>query len=77
MVLKNCFAYLTKSNGMCACSVLTDMVCECKNCSFFKTKEQYEKDIEKANKRLASIGVPINVIQKYHKRNSIMVGTFK
>lgn len=40
MSLKNCFAYSTKSNGICVCSVLTDMVCEGKKCSFFKTKEQ-------------------------------------
>lgn len=38
---------------------------------FFKTKEQYEKDIETANKRLASIGVPTDVIKKYYKKNNL------
>lgn len=74
MGLKNCFAYSTKSDGVCTCSALTEMICESKKCSFFKTKEQYEADIEKANKHLASIGVPTGVIKKYYKKNGIGKG---
>lgn len=70
MSLKNCFAYSTK-NGMSVCSVLTEMICEGKKCVFFKTKEQYEADIEKANEHLASMGVPKDVIKKYYKKNHL------
>lgn len=71
MSLKNCFAYSTKSNGICFCSVLTDMICEGRKCPFFKTQVQYEKDIEKANKRLTSIGVPTDTIKKYYKKDTL------
>jgi hypothetical protein len=64
---ERCFAYCTKSNGIATCSILKVMLCDSKKCTFFKTQEQYEKDIEKADKRLKVIGVPTDVIKKYHK----------
>lgn len=40
---KDCFAY--KVSGYC--SALTEMVCKKRECTFFKTKEQFYEDMEK------------------------------
>lgn len=61
---KKCFAYYER-NGIESCTVLTSSDCNGKDCPFFKTKEQFDIDIEKANKRLASICVASDIIKKY------------
>lgn len=43
---KDCFGY-----KMGKCTVLTDLVCSQGKCSFYKTREQYNRDREKAEKR--------------------------
>ena len=42
---KDCFGY-----RMGKCKVLTECVCEKRQCSFYKTKEQFEEDRERAEK---------------------------
>ena len=42
--MKDCFAY--KVSGYCG--ALTEMVCKGRKCSFYKTKEQFKADEEKA-----------------------------
>lgn len=41
----NCFAY--SYSGCDGCNILTEM--NCQNCSFFKTHEQYEFDLNRAS----------------------------
>lgn len=40
-IKKDCFAY-----RLGRCSILTEMVCRRDTCSFYKTKEQMERDRE-------------------------------
>lgn len=49
---EDCFAYKGLMGRFC--SALT--VDHCTNCVFYKTKEQFQKDVEKAEKRLSSLG---------------------
>ena len=42
--LKDCFAYLEKCNR---CSILNETVCKKSDCTFYKTREQYDADREK------------------------------
>lgn len=44
---KDCFGY-----RMGKCKVLAELVCEKRNCSFYKTKEQFEREREEAERRL-------------------------
>lgn len=46
----NCFSYT--DNG---CVALNEDYCKNGDCAFFKTKEKAKQDLEKANKRLASL----------------------
>lgn len=68
--MNNCFAYYTKGTSH-FCFALSEILCDYKECPFFKTKEQCEEDEEKVIKRLTSIGIPIDVIKKYYKQNQI------
>ena len=43
-IKRDCFAF--KFDGYC--SVLTEMNCRRKKCSFYKTREQFDSDAEKA-----------------------------
>lgn len=47
----DCFAM--KKNGKC--TVLSGEVCEGTSCGFYKTKEEQEKSLEKANARRRSL----------------------
>lgn len=40
----DCFAFMKKCNK---CSVMTETVCKKRECSFYKTKEQYETERKK------------------------------
>lgn len=40
----DCFAYQQKCKG---CSVLTEPICKKRECSFYKTREQYDSDRKK------------------------------
>jgi hypothetical protein len=42
---KDCFAH--KVRGYC--SALTEMVCQRRGCTFYKTKEQFKEDAKRAN----------------------------
>lgn len=46
-IKKDCFA--NKFGGYC--SALVEMVCRNRECSFYKTREQFERDAERAKKR--------------------------
>lgn len=39
---KNCFAY-----GRFCCRILTERICDNRECTFFKTHKQYRDDMEK------------------------------
>ena len=41
-IRKDCFAY-----RIGRCNIMTEMICRRENCSFFKTKEEMERDREK------------------------------
>ena len=47
---KNCFA--NKNNR---CKILNDIQCANNSCSFFKTEEEQEESINRANTRIASL----------------------
>lgn len=70
MAMNNCFAYSTKGTSH-FCFALSEILCDDKECPFFKTKEQLEADEEMVIKRLTSIGILTDVIKKYHKQNWI------
>lgn len=42
MANKDCFAY-----GRCSCRILTELICDNRECSFYKTHKQYRDDLEK------------------------------
>ena len=44
---RDCFGYKAGR-----CTVLTELFCTKENCAFYKTKEQYDKDREKAEKNI-------------------------
>ena len=60
---EKCFAY-SKKNGKEFCTALTSSDCNGRECPFFKTREQYDIDIEKANRRLALISVASDIKKK-------------
>lgn len=39
---KDCFAY-----GFTGCKILTERICDNRECSFYKTHRQYKEDLEK------------------------------
>ncbi len=43
MIHRDCFAYKTD----CCCTVLNELVCAVRKCSFYKTKKQYSADLRK------------------------------
>lgn len=47
---KNCFA-----NKNSRCKILNDIQCANNSCSFFKTEEEQEESINRANARIASL----------------------
>lgn len=46
---KDCFAYTEAAGG--TCMALNGLYCVNQDCTFYKTKEQHKKDVEKAEKR--------------------------
>lgn len=48
----DCFAFKNYE-----CTVLRELVCRNRKCSFYKTQDEHNKSIKKANKRLAQIGL--------------------
>lgn len=51
MIKTDCFAYEQKGY-IGNCKALKDLYCAKGKCAFYKTKEQYNKDREKAEQRL-------------------------
>jgi len=47
----DCFAYKSFNSARSKCLVLTEMLCSKKKCPFYKTKEQYDKDIKMLEER--------------------------
>ena len=45
---KDCFGYKVKGY----CGTLTEMVCQTRECSFYKTKKQFAEDAKEAKKRI-------------------------
>ena len=43
----DCFAYRPERIRINPCSALDDLYCKCEICSFYKTKEQFDAEIEK------------------------------
>ena len=62
--MKDCFAYKNRQ-----CAVLT--VRRCENCSFYKTKEQYFLDQEKALNRIYSLDEKLqkHISETYHLKD--------
>lgn len=46
MVKEDCFAFKTFRNGIKTCAVLKELLCKEKECSFYKTSEEYVKGFE-------------------------------
>ena len=42
----NCFAYRKYINGQEECSILTENICQNRNCSFYKTAKEYVKGFQ-------------------------------
>lgn len=59
--MRDCFAYV---NGKCSALETKD----CDGCSFYKTKEQYEMDRQKALERIRSLNVERQkyIFEKYY-----------
>jgi len=62
----NCFAY-----GNRGCKILKEKQCNINTCSFYKTKEEQEKSINKAFKRISSLDTKIqrNIADIYFEGN--------
>ena len=57
MLMKNCFAYISEKK--CAC--LTVMNCSLYDeCCFYKSKELFDKDLKKSQKRIERLSGKIN-----------------
>ena len=50
-VKTDCFAYQEGKVDEYACSALTKLYCRFEKCSFYKTKEQFDEDLRKAEGR--------------------------
>jgi len=48
--MEDCFGYVNKK-----CAILTSRKCIGTNCSFYKSKEKYQEDQEKAMERIFSL----------------------
>lgn len=55
MIHKDCFAYGETPGGKPSCAALTKI--DCAGCKFYKTKEKFYDDRDKANRRLRRIGM--------------------
>ena len=53
----DCFAYMG-SRRREGCGVMKELICSKRSCSFYKTREQYEKDREKYGGVPSGSGVP-------------------
>lgn len=43
LIKRDCFAYVNEKR----CVILSAMMCKSKNCSFYKTREQFRADLQK------------------------------
>ena len=54
----DCFGYNCRKNE---CTILTQTVCKHRNCSFYKTQEQYDEDREKYS-------APMPLVAKHNRK---------
>ena len=50
-VKRDCFAYIASKRGIGQCLALHMLYCRKENCNFYKSKEQYENELEEIKRR--------------------------